>query len=85
MENKGEKSEYMKVVNIGYVISVLALLLGMYFIKNGYAQGFILSIVPVIFGSYILSKCDKQSSRYGWGLILLFIAYIFVYMGYFAN
>lgn len=85
MENEGHKSEYMKLVNIGYIISVIALLLGMYFIKSGYAQGFIASIVPVIFGAYILSKGDKQVSRYGWGLILLFITYIFVYMGYFAN
>jgi hypothetical protein len=85
MEKEGPKFEYGKLVNIGYIVSVLFLLLGTYLIQRGYAQGFLVSIVPVIFGAYILSTGDKTASRYGWGLILLFIAYIIGYVGYFVK
>jgi hypothetical protein len=85
MEKEGQKFEYGRLVNIGYVISVLSLLLGVYFIQQGYTQGFLASMVPVICGAYILSTGDKTASRYGWGLILLFIAYIIFYIGYFVR
>lgn len=85
MEKEELKFEYGRFVNISYVIIVLSLLLGAYFIQQGYAQGFLASIVPVIFGAYILSTGDKTASRYGWGLILLFISYIIFYMGYFVK
>jgi hypothetical protein len=85
MEKQEQKAEHRTLVNVGYLISVPALTIGLYSIKSGYMQGFVASIVPVIFGAYILSTGDKAASRYGWGLILLFIAYICVYIGYFAK
>jgi|UPI00064FC28A hypothetical protein len=85
VEKEGKTFEYKTLVNMGYVISILVLLLGVYFIKNGYTQGFAASIVPVIFGAYILSTGDKTASRYGWGLILIFVAYILTYIGYFVK
>jgi hypothetical protein len=85
MEKQEQKFEHRTLVNVGYVISVLSLLLGIYVIQQGHTQGFLVSIVPVIFGAYILATGDKTASRYGWGLILIFIAYIITYIGYFVK
>ncbi|HTX61699.1 MAG TPA: hypothetical protein VMC48_05270 [Methanobacterium sp.] len=77
MDDKRKRNR--KLINISYVGSVLAYVVGLYFITLGYLWAFIGTIPTLIFG---LNLIKDGETRYGLILVIFFFVWIIIYYSY---
>ena len=68
-----------KLITLSYLGSILAYIIGLYFITQGYLWGFIGTVPTLIFGLNLIIKGEK---RYGLILVIFFFVWIIIYYNY---
>lgn len=76
----GEIGKNTKLINWSYIISVIAFIGGIYFIRSGYIAGFFALIPGLAFAPYLLYRGEF---RYGIVLLVLAFSWILIYITYY--
>lgn len=71
--------ENNKLITLSYLGSILAYIMGLYFITLGYLWGFIGTIPTLVFGVNLIIKGEK---RYGVILVIFFFVWVLIYYNY---
>lgn len=69
-----------KLINWSYIISVIAFIGGIYFIRSGYIEAFFALIPGLAFAPYLLYRGEL---RYGIVLLVLAFSWILIYISYY--